>query len=342
MESGIVDQEKFSHLLQSISQRRRSGVLKLELEEGSTTIYFHLGKIVDLLPSGINPVEVLRQRLVRSGDIPENSQLQAANYAELVEKLRGAGVTGRVVEAEFFGWAVQQGILDRLYSLDLSRSVAYSFGAQMLDPNDFVAQPISVGQLLLDFVSLEATRERFQEVFSQARRVQQAKEASPSFSGNEELLFELIASRPFSLAELRVTSLLSSYHFEEALLGLYDQGYISAGLADDSAEAEEAPTLESVTAALDAAIETEEQQLESAEAAVLEAPAENAGVAGEGDQRGDRLELSGLPWLVRLNILSSQILQRESAPRLLALVFFLAALFAPFLFWRELFRAFTE
>ena len=354
MESGIVDQERLAQLLQNISQRRRSGVLELLLAEGPASIFFHLGKIVDFIPPGLSDgVEVLRRRLVAAQLLPDTAAFKTVKYPEFQQKLQAASLGERVTEAEFLSFAVQQTILDGLYSLNIVHNIHYSFRAQMLDPNEYPAHPISVGQLLLDYVSLEATRDRFASLFSEGQLVRQAKEGSPSFSENEEILFDLLAGKgEVEPAELRSYSLLSSYHFEEALLGLYDQGFVVAVPRKKRATAptpvEELPSLEAAAAALDAAIESEEKELEEQQTVLAAAGAipEEAQPTGDSELEAaavlEEPAAVGLPWQVRLKLLNSQLLQREWAPRLVALLFFVLALFAPFLFWQSVFSIFSE
>jgi hypothetical protein len=210
-------------------------VLEIVAGPDKVNILFASGRIVDAFPPDESPLIGVAARLVEGGvisldpegvvsAISESSGEGEEGYKALFLYLNSSGET--FVEQEVFRTAVQQTIIDRLYSLKLGNGAYYTFRMQMVDYDRDLSPSISVGQLLLDLVAVEADFGRFESLFGSSGILELSDGDEGNASENEKRLLDAIRTGRSTIKRAQATSLLSRFAFTEALLALHDRGVV--------------------------------------------------------------------------------------------------------------------
>ncbi len=343
MLSGIVNTENIPQILRAISQKRQQGVLEINFGERQVGIAFVQGKVADVVDSAADKVHEMLEMLQGGGLLPENLDIRADSYQELLERLVDFGV-----DEEIFRRTLKHLVLDRFYRLDLSTGAYYSFKVQIVEDSRDLLPAISIGQLLLDMVSLESDRAAFGRAFPPDAILKTAGHADSFGSEEEAAIYKLIDGKR-SVAEIRALSMLSCFHLQEALLGLKEKGLVHASAAapGEGRPPAAAPEASVPELDIDGIVEALEQSVSESlggALAVACGPSVEEGqeaVSAEASDGEEYFIESVRPELrVRLGMLSAHLLQANWIPHLIVMLFFLTALLAPLFFWGGVLRRF--
>lgn len=309
MLNGVINSDNYSQVLRSIASRRRQGALEITFPERVVRIIFVQGRIIDVLDSRHDPATAILQILQMAGYFHEIETV-SGGYRQLYEACELA--SPGLVHQEMFAEVVRQYVLDQLYGLEFGEGVYYTFTVQMIDVDREFLPSISVGQLLLDLVSLESYAIRVAELFPPDYKIQ-LQPVETNLSTGAQQIRAAIAGGVATLEQLRTHTFLSRYHFEEALLELVDCGSIvSFAPGGDAANQE-----------LSLAMAGKEEETELSE---------------EDDLEDEPFEID---LMLRIKILDSLIVHSPAVPWAWAIIFLLYAILSPFVFWRDTFVAFS-
>lgn len=353
MQTGVLSSENLAQVLRGIAQKRKQGILEVTNGEHVLQIMFVAGKIVEAFRSLDQALEEVITRIGAAGVLPADFSSIATNYAELFVQLEREGC---VLDLDEYKVIIKQRILGELYTLNLPAGAFYSFKVQMVEIEDEFMPTISVGQLLLDLVSLKDDEQKFYETFPADHAVR----LSDAIEGNGvEEGFVLHALKSHVLpAEIEAACMLSTFHFREVLLSLFTRGYISVRPVGEEDLTEESRSLDDIVAALEGGIDTEVEafDLDSLElpeptpspgASEKQKDTEQVTVIGEHAQAQYRRvaqqeEAVEAVRISRLGVLNARLLQADWVPGVLVLLFLFFALFTPFLTWDSCLSAFSN
>jgi len=326
MITGVINSDNIPQVLRGISQRRQQGVLEVNFAEKRVDIFFMQGKVVDVQMSDRDHVLEVLETLQHGGCVPEEFVLEATTYEELQEQLKPAGVDEAV-----FKRVLKHCVLDRLYRLDFHSGAYYNFKAQMVEGSRSVLPAISVGQLLLDLVSLESERSSFESIFPPHARLTRAMPAASFVSDEEAVVFEKVGDGG-SVADVAERTMLSRFHFQEALLALHERGVIRVtGNTGERAAVDVNFDVSGIVEALEQSAREDILtgfNLERSGDRPVEAADEEAEPGGYSELR------------MQLGFLSARLLQESAVPHVLVYVFLAAALLMPVLYWGGIFARF--
>ena len=345
MQTGLVTNDNLSEVLRGLSQKRKQGVLELAIGQEKWNISFLTGKIVEVSKEGENPVETLFERISASGRVTQEVSGELDSYKALLVSLNENGESGPVIDSELMKSFVKHHMLNKLYEIDLGNGAYYSFHTQMIEVDADLQPSISIGQLLLDLVGLETDSERFAGLFPEDVRVVPSGDPSQrALSDEESSLLEHSVEEP-TIGELRARSLLSSYHFQEIVFGLYEAGLIEivddvVGTGEGSAPSGELDIQQVLSGALDRSIDDvfESEGLIGEIGILEEGPIESAVLEEEDDfdDYDDEDELESHSSLqLRLGMISMRLQSANWVPSMLAATVLITAAFAPLVLWKD-------
>ena len=239
METGVINEESLSNILRSISQRKKNGVLEINLAEQQISVLFAKGKVVEIVRAGLTPAEEVVQILKRAGWAPAQAQVPAANYGEAFGALKSMQLPRGPISEDLFRRVVKHRVLDQLYQLDMGAGAYYTFKVQMVESDKDFAPGISSGQILLDLVSLKQDAARFAEAFPAGVSVSCAEDAG-GLSEEDEVVWNELAGGSLSVEQLSARAMLSRFHFQDVLLGMIERGAITTSQAGEAAGEEAA------------------------------------------------------------------------------------------------------
>ena len=239
MQSGVLDTETLPNVLRDLSQKRKQGVLEIRTAQSKVSVCFILGKIVDVVRGDTPPCRDLVARLVDAGAIPDDLELSSASgYTDLLARLKRTP-DGQFLNEEIFSRALRHLVLDKVYELATQGGTSFHFKSQMVECDRSIVPSLSVGQILLDMVSLTSDRAKFESMVPPGHLIFRiGSGADRSLSEEEEIVFEM-AREGLTREELCRRSLLSRYHLQDALIALVEHGLIkvvdpkSAALSED-------------------------------------------------------------------------------------------------------------
>lgn|GEM_PF-4720067 len=349
MESGAINRENLSSILRSLSQRRRQGTLEINEGEKQLKILFFQGKIVEVLHGSVPPAEEVAELLEAADLIKEVRGLNFKDYADLFSKLPSLAV-GSAVDETLFKRVIKHRILNGVYALENLTQAYYVFKVQMVEYERDYAPLISVGQVLLDLVALANEGGRFAAAFMPGAVIRVGENPGQPLSEEESVLIELIGEG-IGVEQLRRRSMLSRYHFQDALLSMLDRGVVAvtAGPAAQSAAVKLAG--EELLAALDRSIDkafAEESKLVKAKESLgCRAKGGEEGLAAKTDMESPSVEPEEAGETVAcgkfgLIGLSSRLGQAAWVPYIVVLIFLASVVFLPWLVWRDTFRYFAR
>ncbi len=317
METGVINEENLSGLLRNLSQRRRNGVLEITYPDYVMSLHFNKGKVVDASLSTIAPCAEIVALLKAAEFLPANAEPQAQNYSELFRELNNF----TVVDEDFFRRVVRHFVLEKLYSLDLTKGAYYSFRVQMVEGDKSFSPAVSAGQLLLDFVALQTDADRFKATFDGGQTISRG-DVPGALSEEEKAIYEALLV-PRSLGQLRARALLSRFHFQDALLSMFERGAVVIGDTAPDKQLDQNLKSDSMSDRLDDLV----SNVAAVAEAELESDSEDA-VASEGGYatRGPSIR-------VRMIARSTTLLQSSWMPNLVMIIFMAAAFSIPFYVW---------
>jgi hypothetical protein len=333
MQSGVLSADNLPDVLRGISQRRRQGVLEIQGSEGITTIRFVQGRVVEAFSSRLTPVQECIEWLQWAGyPVKDPKDYTEVNYQELAIRLQAELKADLSVSTTLLAHVVKHRVLERLYKLDVGTGSLYSFKVQMVEQEKGFSPNISVGQLLLDLVELNAERDHFYSRFPDTAIVRALCTPADITDEDEGVIIRSIGAG-CSLAELERKCLLSSYHFKHALLSLHTAGKIEV-VASNQMQADTHSAVDSfVTSSVDAAFSDAHDagQRGSSEGTLESLVGEDGTGSSESPARG-----------LALQMLSARMLQSSAVPRALGVLFIVVGLLGPFILWSGIIFAFSE
>lgn len=352
MLSGVMSSDNVSSVLRSISQRRATGILELSYPEREAQIFFVAGKIADVHFSDSDPNAEVVELLKAADYLQQDFSAQAESYTDLLELLVGGG--GKLINEEIFRRCIKQRVLNHLYSMQFDAGPEYAFKIQMVDlDRDFITE-ISVGQLLLDLVSLESDQDRFDSIFVAGSFVYRNDRANEDFTEEEGVLYRLIGDAGIALDELIPKSMLSKYQLLENLLGMHEQDIVYVvqdGLAQEIVldAGPDGASYENFMEALESSIDQafEEQNGDTSSEPLVEAPpmeeisdkiAQIEDLVLPADDDLEELivedEIESLPVGSDISVqINSLLLYSVRVPQVVTILIFLATLLGPWIFW---------
>ncbi|NLF24534.1 MAG: DUF4388 domain-containing protein [Deltaproteobacteria bacterium] len=317
MLSGVLNDDNFAEVLRTLSQRRSSGVLELTCPNGMVQISFAQGKIVDARESWCNCFEVLRSKIRAAGyELPSQAD-SIESYAELLPILPEQSLS-----PDLFKLVVKYHILEVLYRLDLKHPVPYEFRPRAAVKREECSPSLSTGQLLLDLASKEQVQAEFNQHFKMNERVSCTDIAAQYQCREEELVYQLLV-KPLVLEDLLRVSLLGVYQTQSVLLALYQRGLVKS---------EEFPQKSAQDGELgETPVAVRETEDQPGSCPIKEADMDQQ---EEVDLPGSSIRIG------RVDLLNAKLLHQAWPARLVLYVFLIFALFAPFLWWGEIFEKF--
>ena len=346
MLSGALNPENLSQTLRDISQRRRQGVLEVSLAERQIHVQFIQGRVVDVLEIGLNPYQEVVEILERISVIPQTiaGELDCDSYQDLFLRLNQVAT----LDESVYRQVLKHRVLERLYELESVSGGFFGFQVRMVECDREFAPAISVGQLLLDLVSLRADAARFDETFPPGCILQLTGHADEILGEEEKIVLDLVKDG-ISIELLREKCLLSSFHFHDALLSLKDHGLIKNGQAAQTCEARDAFDLDNLAQAFEDSID-EAFAHPTPQGHARPEPAVTNGVSTHAELSAESAELANtikqistaaaIPFKIRLNLLNLRLLQASWVPALITLALLASALLAPFVMWKKMLAMF--
>lgn len=351
MQTGVLSSENLAQVLRGIAQKRKQGILEVTNGEQVLQIMFVAGKIVEAFQSLDQALQEIITKIGAAGVLPADFSSIATNYAELFVQLEHEGC---VLDLDEYKVVIKQRILGELYNLNLPAGAFYSFKVQMVEIEDEFMPTISVGQLLLDLVSLKDDEQKFYETFPSDHAVR----LTDDLEGNgieEGFLLHALKSHVHP-AEIEAACMLSTFHFREVLLSLFTRGFVTVRQVDEEDVAEESRSLDDIVAALEGGIDTEVESFDLDSIELLaptpavpdrQVDIEQVTVIGEHVQAQNcrnpvQEEVVEAVRISRLGVLNARLLQADWVPGLLVLLFLFFALFTPFLSWDSCLSAFSN
>lgn len=329
MQNGVISTENFAQVLRSISQRRRQGTLEVHCGERVLKASFNAGRIVEVVENEDAAPRDLAQRFCDAGIVVGGDWIDTvSNYAELYEQL--CSHTDEV-SPELFAFALRHRILDKLYGMDLGGGSYYTFHIEMVSVERDYSPSVSIGQLLLDLVAFHEDRGAFAANFAQDATVEKGSDAEGGLTAEEERLVWSIQPA-MTVESLRVRSLLSMYHFQEALTSLFRRGVIR--FAGSSATVNQPAFGADLFAALDASIDQAFDDITIHPAVRAEGSTAEPAVMQQAATASPVTAVTAFSLAENVARLNAWAVQQPKIPQAVILILFFAAVVGPLLFWR--------
>lgn len=232
MHTGTVTPDNLSQILRGISQRRQSGVLDITFPDKSFHVIFVGGKIVEALSSEQNQWQDLIHRLITAQVISDTpSDLEPNSYKDILIWLdENSSLVSTPVNEQDFRRLVKHRVLDSLYSFSLEDQAQYNFKMNVSEYDKDFCPLISVGQFLLDSVSLEAESERFARLFPLGSKVIRLDSSGITLTEDESILYNLIGNGT-AIEVLSAKSFLSRYALQSSFLAMHERALIEVEVA---------------------------------------------------------------------------------------------------------------
>ena len=326
METGVLTADSLSDVLRKTSQRKRNGVLDIQLQNETLMVAFVGGRAVEVFKNQAMPALEVVERLVAAELVPEevwqDQETWQGSYESFMRYAQqqdwGVGLDpARVKEI------IQHRVLDMLYSIPVDTGAVFSFGGRLPEYDRQFCPQISLGQLLLDLVDLEEYVTRCESLFSGDRLIVRVDDESDYLSDEEGLVLQSIREG-CRLNELRRRTGLSIYAFCENLLELHEVGSVAAQDLEPDIALDES-VAEPVAIAGEPAVERDDHVLAESNAAEQGVQARSSGASKR--KKKSRAKVGVLE---RVN---NALLAREEALFLVSIVFLCAAAVLPVLFW---------
>lgn len=232
--------ENFAVRLRQAAQLRFTGALEAVYPGFTTTVVVRDGRLVDVIDSRIGlPQEVVR-RLSAAGRLPAGIVSNARSLDQLFGELAAMEELSNPIDPVFFKRVVRETIYERLFQIDLTRAGDIGFYAWHDDISARFAPAIDIIDFLDEVVAGAADAHRFRAVVRAGARVEGTRKSLHSLTSVERAIMACLAES-VPVDELYHGALLSRRHFESALLGLIDRGFVVITGRTDEQEAKPAP-----------------------------------------------------------------------------------------------------
>jgi hypothetical protein len=322
MHQGVINRENFGEICRQISQKRKHGTLEITLPDRLYKISFGAGKIVEVIDGPANPLEEIISILKHGNLLPPSFVLTTEEtYKDLALTLAEVG-TG--IDEKLLKRVARHRVFDKLYSLDLQVGAFYTFRVEMVDIDREFSPSISVGQLLLDLVALDNDRASVREIFGEGGVVR-TDEDPDTLSEEEAIIYDALTTR-LPVDRLRMRSMVSEYHFNDALLALHKRNLVEPSFAAQEAAA-------AAERDLFAALDSMGEEFSQGVSQILGAPSEVSPL--DEDVFADEPAPEEVPLKSRLNQLSLELTTVTWIPHLVVWCFILLAVLSPLFFWAD-------
>jgi len=341
MHTGVISSENLSQVLQGISRKRQQGILEVTLPNKVVQIFFVQGKVVEVIGSDAFPVTEVLESLKLGGLVPHDVEENRSSYQDLFEWLNGDPISA-CIDRETFANVIRHRVLDRLYCLDFGGGAYYNFKVQMVEVEKDFTPSISVGQLLLDLVSLEADRERFADIFDLDTVLSKAEFHDLALSDEEQAVADALGTSK-SVGEVIAQSMLSTFHACDVLLGLYDRELISILQEDEQAGSNGGQVeVDDIVAALEHSLDESFGSNSGKEQFYIPESQIDRAEGDSSESTNETPKVVRMSPRMALGIWSVKLLQAEWVPGVAVLIFLAAALSAPFLWWQDVIEKFSR
>lgn len=343
MHTELMNQDNFADVLRGISQRRRQGTLEVRFADRAYRLVFLQGKIIEVLQPGVNPAKELCKRLKAAGVLPDQFELTTLSYKGLWQEIQKLEIASARMDQSAFERALKFRVLDKLYEIAGAQGAFLNFDTALLDIERDFLPSISVGQLLLDVVSLEAEASRMAGIEAAGKYIQRTDVAVPAgLSPDEQSLFDLLES-PLQCSELRSRSLMSVFAFQEALLALIEKGHVVVE-ADSPHLSSDEFLDDKFLDGLDASIDEAFEEIGKAPAVMEGDPSV---VSGEVSTEAAIVSLASptlrrSAFTARMALSSARLAHNPYVPVVVVLMWVLGAIIMPWLLWDSVFLAFVS
>lgn len=212
-------------MLQTLSLRKRHGILEVVTEDDTFQISLTDGCIVQVNQNSLNMTQALCERLVSAGYLEEKVLGVLQSHSLAPDQLREVLVMQDYVSEDTFFDAFRAVQSDCLYNLRHLQQAEAKFAPQVVRVPKELSLNIYPGQLLLDLISLQLEEEKFVSLFGYADtddvQVYPKGECPPGLTKDEREVWEKVAEG-WNVSSIMSESLLNVYEAREALLGLFD------------------------------------------------------------------------------------------------------------------------
>lgn len=226
MYSGVFSADELTRVFRSISQKRRQGVLEIQLGSHSVFISFHNGKIVDAGQLEKPSTLAICERLMLCGKMTSDQRQELLDEGMSIANLCGVLVEKGVCTKEEFLAAKTVFQMDTLYSLRKASRGHYEFTPKMTRNEEEYSLNLAPGQLLLDMMELDSEEGRYAGVIAalsaKDTRIVAANQGMGQLSTGEEALYSVLEESS-CLEEICQRTLLTEYQLRAALLALFDK-----------------------------------------------------------------------------------------------------------------------
>jgi hypothetical protein len=222
---GLIDSSNYGEVIRSISQKKRSGLLEVDVSKKLTRFVFVSGRLISASRQNLSLSAYLHSWLQDVGRLPLTLEippdLNLTEYFDFLSK-EAPGV----IELEEFKEFAKECVLDILFTADFKTGGYYNFKSEVQSGDRDLGPNISPSQFLLDMVSYERDDTEYQAKVPPNAWVRRSDE--PIFSPliDKELLIHRLLEVPREVVQLKRLTLINDFAFREAFLSLLADGVI--------------------------------------------------------------------------------------------------------------------
>jgi hypothetical protein len=226
MQTGVISSDTFSKVLRDFAGKRRQGILEIQSADRRFEIVFSQGKIIyadcvlETSPCGTTLLFLAAALKQRFGfhDAENCSDYKALFSLWLAQS------TDEEHARWHFAFYLRHAVLETLYSTLDHQNGYFAFRHETISDELELLPSLSVGQILLDMVSLEAGE--FEGIVAEDAMLSLSGEYLGTPSEEERVLLGILEKGPQNLKKLQAESGLSSFHFGSSILSLSERGIL--------------------------------------------------------------------------------------------------------------------
>lgn len=238
MVTGNFSIDELTGLFRALSQKRKHGLLTVFATNGAELeVLFVSGRIAEVRERGWPNSLMVCDRLISGGVLlPPGVREKASQDGLSIKALFDELVEAGVVTFDQFMAARRAVCLDMLHSLRFLEDGRYNFEGRLVDFDERLTLKLSPGQLLLDFVEMDANEDKFFDVFGDDFDQTNSTFVIPTGStaplnDAEKCVWDVVGGGE-QLRSIVSRTLLSEGELQMSLLSLYEQGLIEVRKAD--------------------------------------------------------------------------------------------------------------